>query len=277
YNGGVAVTGATNSNYAATTSGTYTVRVTNSTGCAATTTTPVVATEMGMPVVSAPASYFCEGASVTLTASLTATTGTAYQWQLGGTNITGATNSTYVATVAGVYSYTVTTASGCRLASNSLTVTEHAAPRPVIIYSGGRIRTTTNYIAYQWYRNGAVLFGATAYYRNITDTGHYWVRVTDSAGCVGLSLVYYVEALAVQGVAATTEAIAVFPNPTTGLVNITGANGLRATVQTADGRTLQVANDVQVLDISTYAPGLYLLQLADSDGRVMKTVKLVKE
>ncbi len=48
---------------------------------------------------------------------------TAYQWLLGGSNITGATASTYTATTAGSYTVRVTNSSGCSITSAAASVT----------------------------------------------------------------------------------------------------------------------------------------------------------
>ncbi len=63
---------------------------------------------------------FCAGGSVTLTANITGGVGTpAYQWKAGGTDISGATNSTYVATTGGSYTVTYSSNQTCNPTTSS--------------------------------------------------------------------------------------------------------------------------------------------------------------
>jgi len=65
----------------------------------------------------------CVSHATLLTASANPSTGEKYQWKLGSTKITGATNSTYSATVAGTYKCVVTLIStSCSVTSKALTV-----------------------------------------------------------------------------------------------------------------------------------------------------------
>ena len=128
---GSPIGGATGNTYSATASGNYTVKVTTS-GCtsaasAATTVTvnPIPATPAITP---GGPTTFCAGGSVTLTSS----SASGNQWRLNGTPIGGATNQTYIATVAGDYSVIVTT-SGCSSAASAVTtVTVNPNPNATI-------------------------------------------------------------------------------------------------------------------------------------------------
>ena len=95
-----------------------------STGCSA---TAIVTVNPGPTATITPLSSttICAGGSVTLDASTGA--GYTYQWQLGGTNIAGATTSSYTATTGG--NYTVIVYSGvCSTTSAITTVTVDALP-----------------------------------------------------------------------------------------------------------------------------------------------------
>src|SRR5439155_14606917 len=105
----------------------YTVKVT-SLGCPSTksaATTVKVNPIPAAPSISAgSATTFCDGGSVTLTS----TPGTGVQWYRGGVAIGGANSSTYIATLAGTYTATVTS-SGCTSpASTGIAVTVNATP-----------------------------------------------------------------------------------------------------------------------------------------------------
>ncbi|MBK7856454.1 MAG: hypothetical protein IPJ79_17575 [Bacteroidetes bacterium] len=135
----------------------------------------------------------CSGA----TAALSANTGTNYtfQWKRNGTNITGATNSTYGATIAG--SYTVAITSPCGNATSAATtvsignVTASISPSGSPAICAGSAQTFTantgyNFV-YQWFRNGVALAGATSSTYATSNYGSYTVRVTQGGVCSATS------------------------------------------------------------------------------------------
>jgi gliding motility-associated-like protein len=115
YNGSN-ISGATNSSYAAQLAGNYTLVVTNS--CATQPSVPVTVTIYYPPTALITAIgpvNFCSGESVTFISSVD--TNFTYQWQLDGTNIPGATTSTYTANQEGAYS--VITSNPCGVDTSS--------------------------------------------------------------------------------------------------------------------------------------------------------------
>jgi len=124
-------TGATTQSISATTSGSYTVKVTNASGCQSASSVATVVTVNSLPAtptISAGGSTaFCSGGSVSLTSSA----GSAYLWS------TGATTQSISVTTSGSYTVKVTNASGCQSASSAATVvTVNPLPSATISYSG---------------------------------------------------------------------------------------------------------------------------------------------
>lgn len=119
---GAEISGATNNTYPADESGTYTCDVTNS--CATIASDSVVVTVNKKPKATVTPSgivNMCAGD----TTNLLANTGNnlAYQWKKNGSNISGATNSTFDVTFAGDYKVKVTnTNTGCSKTSKETTV-----------------------------------------------------------------------------------------------------------------------------------------------------------
>src|SRR6185437_7354544 len=168
YNGGSAISAATNATYGASASGTYTVQATLS-GCSSTSTgtTVTVNTTPPTPTVSGSPTTFCAGGSVTLSA--TPATGYSYQWNNGATPISGATNATYSATTAGTYNVTLGS-TGCSATSANTTVTVNPVPAvptisgtPLTFCSGSSVTLTasdaTGGVSYQWYNGGTIIGG----------------------------------------------------------------------------------------------------------------------
>ncbi len=162
--------------------GSYTVRVTNSSGTNA-TSSPAVVSNAGtgtMPVVTASGpTSFCPGGSVTLSCN----TAPSYSWSNGQT--------TQSITVSTSGSYTVTTGGGtCSGTSTPITVNANAAPAvPTVTASGslnvcpGTVLTLTSSQSsgYLWSN------GATTRSIAITTPGTYSVRAYSGPNCSALS------------------------------------------------------------------------------------------
>jgi hypothetical protein len=113
----------TQSNYTATSTGLYTVLVTNAEGCTR------LSSDINITVTPAPAAIisasgpltFQQGGSVIL--NVPAAAGNTYQWKKDGASITGATNDSYTATTGGSYTVAITNGNGCQANSQPSVVT----------------------------------------------------------------------------------------------------------------------------------------------------------
>lgn len=168
-------TGATTQSIAASSSGNYSVIVTNGNGCSASSSQSV--TVHTLPSVSISANgptTFCAGGSVNLTAS----SGSSYFWN------NGATTQTISVTAPGTYSCIVTDANGC---SNSASQVVNINPLPEVVISAGGpttfceggsvILTATEGTTYLWNT------GETTQSITTTISGSYSCTVTNSNGC----------------------------------------------------------------------------------------------
>ena len=119
--------GATTQSISVTTSGNYTVTVTNAAGCSV-TSAPVAVTVNALPaapiVVASGPTAICPSGSVTLTAPAGFTT---YSWN------NGATSASITVNIAGNYKVTVTNANGCSATSVITVVTVGDNTAPVIV------------------------------------------------------------------------------------------------------------------------------------------------
>jgi YVTN family beta-propeller protein len=108
---------ATTSSINVTTSGSYTVRVTNAAGCQSAASAATVVTVNALPatptITAGGPTTFCAGGSVTLTSSA----GTTYLWSI------GATTSSINVTTSGSYTVRVTNVAGCQSAASAAIVT----------------------------------------------------------------------------------------------------------------------------------------------------------
>ncbi|MFN3939386.1 MAG: hypothetical protein ACK4IY_02285, partial [Chitinophagales bacterium] len=158
--------------------GDYYVQITNEFGCSVTIgPVTVIVNPKPLAVITAGDCNFCEGGSVTLTAS----TGASYLWS------TGETTQSIVVTESGDYDVTVTNSYGCSRTSVPTTVTVYPNPTPIIVPSGptefcegGSVTLTASAAASYLWSNGATTQSIT-----VSDAGCYTVTVTSDNGCVG--------------------------------------------------------------------------------------------
>lgn len=127
---GVDIPGATSQNFTATESGDYSVEVINAGGCSGVSdpVTVVVNDNPTVDVQPAGVGYLCPP---TFTEVLTASQSSIYQWQLNGTDISGATQQTYAATAVGSYTVEVIDLFGCSAVSDPVVVSFNNAEMEV--------------------------------------------------------------------------------------------------------------------------------------------------
>jgi hypothetical protein len=197
YNNGTIISGATNSSFSASMSGSYTVTITNALLCTFTSSATVVTVNpIPTPNISAGGpTTFCAGANVTLSA--VAQTGMTYQWYMNSVVIAGATSATYSATASGAYTFTQTNGSVTSTVSNSISVTANPLPSAVIsaggpttFVNGGSVTLSTTLVTgmtYQWYNGASPISGANSNTYTATLSGNYTVQLTSSANCTSTS------------------------------------------------------------------------------------------
>ncbi len=175
--------GATTSSITVSAAGNYSVAVTNSNGCSA-TTGPTVVTVNSLPTAGISPSGtigICSGSSITLQGS----GGTSYLW-----SPNNETTQNITVATAGTYFVTVTNANGCVSVSPSTTVVVNSNPVPTVsalgtttFCQGGSVTLVASAGAsYLWSPNGE-----TNQIISATTSGNYSVTINDGNGCVGTS------------------------------------------------------------------------------------------
>jgi hypothetical protein len=271
---GSPISGATNQTYTANQSGSYTVKVTNTSNCesAASAVTPV--TVNALPTVptitAATATSLCTGGSVVLSSSATA----GNQWLKDGSPISGATDQTYTANQAGGYTVRVTNTSGCAAISTSgVTVTLTTTPaKPTITKTGDDLVSSAN-ASNQWFREASTIAGATSQtYRPLTS-GNYTVRVTVN-GCVSpMSDNYYYLVTSVVNTSNTSGDYRIYPNPVKDNILIdAGSTVQKINYQIFDSKGKRVMSNSftksVLINFSRYSAGRYTILLTNS--KIMK-------
>jgi gliding motility-associated-like protein len=193
---GVAIAGATNQQLTVNSAGDYTLQVSSTNGCTATSipTTVTLLSATAPTVTSTNGQFsFCQGQSLTLEA----TTGLAnYQWYLNNNAIVGATSATLVVTQTGSYSVSTLSADGCNTSSSQTIInllplpTAQVSPAgPILICNAvpALLQVASGATSYQWYNAGVSIAGATLNTFLAAQTGDYSVEITNSLGCTATS------------------------------------------------------------------------------------------
>ncbi len=138
---------------------------------------------------------FCDGDSVVLNSNTG--TGLTWQWREGGSDISGATASSFTAVAAGSYSVLITNGGMCYDESLPVTVTVLPLPSATItaqgsltICEGNSVQLQANAgtgLSYQWIRNSSDIPGAIQQQYSAVSAGTYVVRVTSQNSCAAVS------------------------------------------------------------------------------------------
>ncbi|MBK9400062.1 MAG: T9SS type A sorting domain-containing protein [Bacteroidetes bacterium] len=284
------ISGATQSSYAATIAGSYTVRVTSG-GCSA-TSSPVVLTSSTGPVATITSNGYPQICSGEHSLKAPSTAGFSYQWKKNNANIAGATDSIYGAVSTG--SYTVVLTNACAsTTSSALAVTVKSKPSAVItpsgplsFCSGDSVTLQANAgsgYTYYWKKGVNKISNATSSFFTAKSAGNYKVGITTKFGCLKESSGAIVTVPcrgdgSVQDNISLTD-ILVYPNPSSGnfYIDFTGVASGNVRVECTDmqGRYIEISLDKVSLDqytISGMAAGAYILTFISGEQSAAKRI-----
>lgn len=265
------ISGATTASYAASTTGNYSVKVSNG-SCALSSPQVQVAVNtspVDTMIIYAP-HVICTGNTLLMQALVEP--GYIYQWQLNGSDISGASSAFYSASVGGSYDVRISTTAGCTVTTTPVAIATAATPTPNITATGNQL-CALGYNTYQWYFNGNPIPGATNSCYSPVQDGGYTVAVTNAAGCSGTSPVYSL-ITAVNVVVA--EQVKLYPNPATNIIHIDAPQSVNITINSLDGKQLIYAEDARTIDIGSLPNAIYMVKVFDRNNTLIKIEKLVK-
>lgn len=243
--------GATTQLNTVTTSGSYSVTVTKSNGCVATSnaiTVVVNATPTAPTITPSGATTFCNGGSVDLTSSQTS----GIVWS------NSATASMITVNASGTYDVTYTDGNGCSATSASTTVTVNPLPAAPTISANGPttfctgdsvVLTSSQTSGNMWSPNNETTQSIT-----VMNSGTYSVTYTDGNGCSATS-------------SSTTVSSSAAPAPT---VQVSGATSLcpgetvTLTASTADSYLWSPGGET-TQSITVSAAGTYFVTVTNTD------------
>ena len=241
--------GATTQSINVTTSGSYTVQVTDANSCSATSTATVVTvnpTPTTPTITAGGPTTFCAGGSVTLTSS----SATNNVWSPG-----GATTQSITVTNAGAYSVVVNNGGCASAASNTINVTVNPAPTtptitaggPTSFCSGGSVTLTSSSATDNIWSPG----GQTTQSITVTNSGTYSV-VVNTGGCASA--------------ASNTITVTATPTPTTPTITPSGptaicTGGSVVLTSSSSSGNIWSPGGATTQSITATTPGSYTVQV----------------
>ncbi|MFN5323300.1 MAG: SBBP repeat-containing protein [Bacteroidota bacterium] len=234
--------GATSSSIGPTTSGTYTVTVTNSSGCTGVAQQTVTVIPTPQPSITGN-STICQGETATLTA---AAGFNSYLWS------NGASTQTISVTTGGTYTVTVTNSSGCT-GSKSQVVLVNPSPSPSIsgVFSAcqgaaATLSANAGFSSYSWSN------GANTQTINPTVSGNYTVTVTNANGCSG----------------SVSQSVSIIPSPTPNIAgNFSVCQGAAATLTASSGFvSYSWSTGANTQTINPTVAGIYTVTVTNANG-----------
>jgi hypothetical protein len=285
-----------------TTSGVYVETLTNALGCDSVVTLNLTInnTSSSNTVVSECASYLWNGTTYTesgtytftaqnaagcdSTATLVLTIGNNSSTTTAATcgSFTWTNGTTY--TASGTYTQTLTNAAGCdSLVTLNLTINPTPTATATDNGNGTGTLVASTGASYQWIdcATNTPITGATSATYVAPINGSYAVIVTNSSNCSATSSCVIVDYIGLEEI---TVSFNVYPNPTTGAINIaidqTTAN-FDVTVEDMNGRavanfgSLINGNGVYSLDLSNVVTGVYFIKLRNELEE--RTVRIIKQ
>jgi hypothetical protein len=273
-------TAATTQTITATTSGTYSVIVTDTNGCTASSVgTTVNVSNAPAPTVSASATQACSGETVTLTSS----TADSYTWS------TGATTQTIQLTATGTATVTTTNADACAgvgaSAPVTVTFTQTPSAQGAFTTSGNIVtftNTSTGATAYSWDFGDFTNSSAAAPVHAFASNGSYSVVLTAINGnCTDTTVLTVAITVSVEELIGLGN-INVYPNPASESITVSFDNQLGNSIEIslidALGRSV-VSETIQslglnelALNLNTISNGMYTLKLTSNNNIVSRKV-----
>lgn len=276
--GGVNIPSATSQTFTATTAGSYTVVVTNATGCSRTSLTRVVTVN---PLPTASISYagspFCGSGTVAVTS--TGTAGGTYTASPAGLSITAATGSINLSTsIVGTYTVTYTFSSGgCSNTATTL-ITINPPPAATISYTGSPFCATGTKTVTQTGTTGGT-YSSTAGLTIDGTTGTIDLA-TSTPGTY--TITYTIPASGSCSLFTTTASVTINPLPTatisyagspfcaTGSATVT-STGTAGGTYSASPAGLSITAGTGAINLATSTPGTYTVTYTFTSGGCTNT------
>lgn len=227
--------------------------------------------------ISASSTSVCAGKSATLTANSSATT---YTWN------TGATTPVIVVTPTTNTTYSVGGANGACFGGNAISIGVNAAPNvtatsnnPMACVNQTVILTGTGATSYTWTQFN--VFTPTLSIATGTAAGSYTLNLTgaNAAGCTATTTVVQNVSLCtdIANNSAVAAIVSVYPNPFISELKVSGVNGTVQIFNTLGQLVVSTSvSENEIINTSNLAKGIYIVKAYSSEGKEVKTIRVIK-
>ncbi len=202
------------------------------------------------------------------------------RWRRNGTEIQGQTGKTLEVSESGSYHAVIRYAGGCL--SETAEVELKVSPKPAgeIAMDGNILHAPEGDFAYQWFRNGEAISGATDRRFTAELMGDYWVELTNGAGCKSMleAVTLTISGILRRPVNPSIQ-LKIYPNPASGRVTMELPDGVLASkpdilVYSSEGKDLSSAVQITVLNdskveilLNRIANGTYLIWIVGENQK----------
>lgn len=195
YQDAILIPNANQTSYKASSSGNYSVKTTNGTGCSSAISTNMTIQASVIPttpVVTVDKQLFCAGD----VGNLSSSNATGNQWYKDGQAIVGATLQTYKALTTGTYTVRTSSSAVC-ISPFSLgtVITVNSVPLTPNIVADGKLKICKDENrklsvslpqgnTIQWFKNNTLITGAITESILVNETGTYTSKISNASGCI---------------------------------------------------------------------------------------------
>jgi hypothetical protein len=173
------------------------------------------------------------------------------------------------------YFVTVTDAYGCKGTSGTVFINVAQTPQPVISLIGGILQSSHGF-GNRWYKDGVFTGGEESSFVPTGD-GSYYVTVTeDLVGCLGTSNIIDINSSGIND--PSQLPISLFPNPSSGFVNILVAMPGSVSLLDMTGRKVKIFSlnlGLNTIDLRSAETGSYFMQILA--GKYFTTIHIQLE
>jgi PKD repeat protein/photosystem II stability/assembly factor-like uncharacterized protein len=256
---------------------TYTVTVTDSSGCTAVDSVHLTLLPVHSFSVSGPINI-CSGDTTLLVCSDSTLN---YVWNYLPTIFPLTGDSVYVSPMSNTpYIVTGTDSNGCAVTVQRSVSTYPAVNAPVITINGN-VLTSSALTGNQWYLNNVAIPGATAQTYTVLQQGYYTVIVTNNVGCTSLASAAII--VSVQQLADNPAMLQISPNPGDGIFHLSfelpSAQQCRVRVFNLPGQEIFVQDfglcggpQNREISLEKQPAGTYLLQFETDELRITRRI-----
>ncbi len=150
---------------------------------------------------------------------------------------------------------------------------------PVINVDNFTLGVSGSYSSYQWLKDNEIIPGATNSTYTISANGAYRVIVFNKYGCADTADVYMVtnyEPADINDYGTLAGQIKVYPNPAADMLYIQSPVKVNVRIMDIAGRLIREEVDATAIPVKMLAKGIYLLNITDGKGLLVKTKRLIK-